>query len=180
MWNGISRTGDRGAGVEHALWVLAAALVPIYATWWAWFGGVSFGPRFFVVAAIPAAMATADVVCRSDRSLLRSAVAVLSVVLTSWVCISGAIFGVTSTAFDWCAAGGGFTNNVLCLYTPEYSGLWAPLWAADPVGMRDVLFVAVICAFVAPTVWQLTSPCVPVLRAHGQRLRTHLRGRWTV
>jgi hypothetical protein len=166
--------------LRHALWVVAAVLVPLYATWWAWFGGIAFGPRFFTVAVVPAALATADLVCRADRGLLRSVVAIGSVCLACWVAVAGAVFGVTSTAFDRCAAGGGFTNLSLCLYTPEYSGLWAPLWAADPVGARDVVFAAVMCAFVAPTLWQLAAPCAAPLRVRARQVRAHLGGRWTV
>jgi hypothetical protein len=180
IWAGATRQGDRVTGVEHALWVLGVALIPIYSMWWAWDGGVGFGPRFFTILVVPAAMATASLVEKPNRSILRSAVAALSVVLSLWVAVSGSVFGITTTAFDWCASGGGFDNFVLCLYTPEYSNLWAPIWAADPVGARDGLFALTMCAFVAPTLWMLIAPCVAPIRDQVQRLRGHLRGRWSM
>jgi hypothetical protein len=180
IWNSATRTFDGVTSVERALWTVAVALVPIYSMWWAWFGGSSFGPRFFTIAVVPAAMATSSLVCRTDRGVLRSTVAALSVVLSLWVVVSGAVFGVTTTAFDWCASGGGFNNFVVCLYTPEYSGLWAPIWAADPVGFRDAVFALVMCVFVAPTLWLILAPCVAPIGGDASRLRRHLRGRWSI
>lgn len=180
LWNGVTTGSSSVTRAEHALWMLALPLVPIYAMWWAWFGGVSFGPRFFMIAVVPAAMATSSLLCRTDRSLLRSIIGALTVVMSSWVAIAGAIFGVTTTAFDWCASGGGFDKLVLCLYTPEYSGLWAPIWAADPVGSRDLLFAATICVFVAPTVWMYLAPTMQPFLALMHRLRAHLGGRWSI
>jgi hypothetical protein len=180
IWNGVTRELNRVTGVEHALWALGIALVPIYSMWWAWDGGVSFGPRFFTILVVPAAIATASFISRTNRSVLRSAVAAVGVVLSLWVVVSGAVFGVTTTAFDWCASGGGFDNFVLCLYTPEYSSLWAPIWAADPVGARDAVFAITMCVFVAPTLWKLVAPCAPPTRAQVHRLRAHLRGRWSI
>jgi hypothetical protein len=68
----------------------------------------------------------------------------------------------------------------VCLYTPEYSGLWAPIWAADPVGFRDAVFAMVMCVFVAPTLWLILAPCVAPIGGDASRLRRHLRGRWSV
>ena len=180
LWNGVTTASGPIARAEHALWALLVTLVPIYATWWAWFGGVSFGPRFFMIGVVPAAMATSSLLCRTDRSVLRSVVGASSVVLSSWVAISGAVFGVTTTAFQWCASGGGFNNFALCLYTPEYSGLWAPIWAADPAGSRDLLFALTVCVFVAPTLWPFLSPTIFPFRRQTHRLRTHLVGRWSL
>lgn len=178
VWNGISRDRSLAGRAEEALWVLSIALVPVYSMWWAWYGGVSFGPRFFIIAVVPAAMATSSLVCRPDRGLLRSAVALLSVLLSGWVAVSGAVFGVTDRAFDWCASGGGFNNFVLCLYTPEYSALWAPVWIGAQVGRRGVLFAVVIVVLIAPTLAAIVRPCGAPLLERMRRLRAHVGGEW--
>src|SRR5205085_1593251 len=51
----------RDALVRHRRTVVpmllaVAGLVLVYAKWWAWYGGISWGPRFFVFAAIPASL----------------------------------------------------------------------------------------------------------------------------
>ncbi len=178
VWNGPTRSTDAVGRAERALWVAGVVLIPIYATWWAWFGGLSFGPRFFMLLAAPGALAGAAVVCDESRSLARSAVAAVAVTLSAWVAVGGAVFGVTSAAFDRCVAGGTFQNFALCLYTPEYSGLWNPIWAADPIGLRDLYLVAVMAAAVMPTMWAIAAPCRAPLADGFGRLRRHLGGEW--
>lgn len=180
IWNGISRPSDRTATPEYALWVVVLALVPLYSMWWAWFGGVSFGPRFFTIAVVPAAMATASLATRRDRTFLRSVVGAVSVLVGLWVAIAGAVFGVTTEAFDWCASGGGFNNFAVCLYTPEYSGLWAPIWIDAHIGLRDGLFAVTMALVVAPTIWVLVHPCIPTASRSLSAARKHIRGPWKV
>jgi hypothetical protein len=180
MWNGVSRPSERTSTPEYALWFVVLALLPIYATWWAWFGGVSFGPRFFTIAVVPAAMATASLATRPDRSVLRSVVAAASVLMSLWVAVAGVVFGVTAAAFDWCASGGGFNNFAMCLYTPEYSSLWAPIWIDDHIGLRDCLFVVTMVVLVCPTIWVLVHPCIEAARRSFGSLRAHMGGPWRI
>lgn len=123
-------------------------------------------------------MATASLATRAERSTLRSLVGTASVLLSLWVALAGAVFGVTAAAFDWCAAGGGFNNFVLCLYTPEYSGLWAPIWIDAPVGTRDVVFALAMALVVAPTLWAFLAPCVRTTTRMLHCARRHLSGPW--
>lgn len=180
LWNGPSRSKDRVGGAERVLWVACAGLVPVYATWWAWYGGTGFGPRFFLLVVVPAAMAGASVVTDESRSVARSLVALAALSASLWVAAVGAVFNITTTAFDTCASGGGFTNHALCIYTPEYSGIWAPLWAADPVGLRDVAFLGALVLVTVPTVIALLLPCRAPMRRAVEQARASLRGPWRV
>ena len=48
--------------------VFTAGLVVVYARWWAWYGGVNWGPRFFVVAILPASVILATRVHHAGAS----------------------------------------------------------------------------------------------------------------
>lgn len=180
LWNAPMRGGGPVVRAERSLWAAVIVLLPIYGTWWAWYGGVSFGPRFFMLAVVPAAMATSAVVCSAHRSTARSLVCLATVLVSLWVAFAGAVFGVTTTAFDWCASGGGFNNEALCLYTPEYSGLWAPIWTGEAVGLRDALFLLALICCLVPTLLSLAvipwrSARSAIVRANG-----HLRESWSL
>lgn len=180
LWNGPMRGSDRLVLVNRSLWCAVVLLVPLYGTWWAWYGGVSFGPRFFMLAVVPAAMAAAAVVSDPTFSPVRQAVCFTATAWSLWVAVAGAVFNVTTTAFNKCVAGGGFQNEALCLYTPEYSGLWAPLWASDPVGVRDGVFVVALVLVVAPTLLALAVSLEPAARHRLRNATEHLRGDWSV
>lgn len=180
LWNGPMRGSDLLVSASRSLWCAVVVLVPLYGTWWAWYGGVSFGPRFFMLAVVPAAMAAAAVVSDPTCSVVRQAVCFAATIWSFWIAVAGAVFHVTSTAFDHCVAGGGFQNEALCLYTPEYSGLWAPLWARDPVGLRDGVFVAALVLVVGPTLVALAVSLTPAVRRRLRSVARHLRGEWSV
>lgn len=179
-WLGPSRRRDELTRVEHLLWLSVVVLIPVYAKWWAWYGGVSFGPRFFMIAIVPTAMGCASAITDTQRSTLRSLVILVAIFMSVWVAATGAIYGVTTTAFDACVSGGTFANEALCLYTPEYSGLWAPIWARDPTSVRDVIFVIALVLFVAPTVCVVVAPTIEPLKSMRDRGLRHLRQPWNV
>lgn len=102
-----------------------------------------------MIGVIPAAMATARRLGppHAVRSVGRTVVMLATLIGTAWVAVTGVVWGLTDTAFSVCTANG-FAREHLCWYTPEYSSLFVPLWAADPVGLREVLAIAVIGAVV--------------------------------
>ena len=64
---------------EHAyavglMLLVVCGLVLVYARWWAWYGGISCGPRFFVFARFPRPCSSPCVSCTppSSASLTRS------------------------------------------------------------------------------------------------------------
>ena len=137
------------AGGFFVLWVaFLAGLVAIYAKWWAWFGGLFWGPRFFVVASLPASLAIAMWLARA-RELTPGRRVLLFTVLTlsAWVAIDGAVFG-----FAGLGACRDPNNEWLCLYVPEFSALWRPFveWtrpSANRVGVA--VYVVVVYVWLA-------------------------------
>jgi len=52
----------------HRLWLwFLAGMILVYASWWAWFGGWFWGPRFFLFACFPASLAIAVRLQQVDR-----------------------------------------------------------------------------------------------------------------
>ena len=102
----------------------AAGLVLVYAKWWSWYGGVFWGPRFFIFCSIPACLALASVLSREDRNPLLGLLLLLVLAQSLWLGLNGVVFG--HTGLDQC-----FENNFalehLCWYVPEFSVLWRPL-----------------------------------------------------
>jgi hypothetical protein len=175
---GPSPPTDEVARVERALWAATLVLIPLYAKWWAWYAGVTFGPRFFMVGAVPLAMAAAAALERTGRSTVRSAVLSAAIVVSAWVAIAGAVFGVTAHAFDTCVGDASFLLEPLCWYTPEYSGLWIPLWKPGPVGRRDVVFILLVAAAVLPTLSAAAAPLRAPARLTYARAIASLRRPW--
>ena len=106
------------------LWFLyLAGLVLVYGSWWAWYGGFAWGPRFLVFASLPASLLLAAQVRRPPRRLLALTVVVAALVLSVWVGIDGQVFG--RFAQDPCSANH-YSLESLCWYVPEFSVLWTP------------------------------------------------------
>ncbi len=104
--------------------LFTAGLVLIYAKWWAWYGGVAWGPRFFVFAAIPASVLLAARIWRAGRSPSADAVTLVVLALSAWVGCAGAI--ADWQALSVCSAGH-YQNEQLCWFTPDFSPLWQPV-----------------------------------------------------
>ena len=154
---------------RYWVWFLAG-LVIAYARWWAWYGGYSWGPRFFLFASFPASLATAVYVHRA-RSLSGMAAAATLAVLTlsTWVAIDG-------VAFKQAQLGICLENNYalefLCWYAPEFSALWRPFvaWTA-PASDAWVMAVFCLLAYAAVSAPLLASLVVAGHCAWGTALR---------
>jgi hypothetical protein len=104
--------------------LFVGGLVLIYAKWWAWYGGLSWGPRFFVFAAVPASILLAVRLRRPDEQRVWGNLFTLLVLLLSgWVGVAGATADLST--LDFCVRDHGALES-LCWYTPEYSPLWHP------------------------------------------------------
>jgi hypothetical protein len=134
--------------------LFTAGLILSYARWWAWYGGLSWGPRFFLFAAIPASVLLAARIWRAGRSPSADAITLGVLVLSAWVGCAGAIAD-RQQALSVCAAGN-FQNEQLCWFTPDFSPLWQPvrqfphLTAATTV--VALYCAAVFCYLAAPLV----------------------------
>jgi hypothetical protein len=132
---------------SYSLWLgFLAGLILIYSKWWAWFGGWTWGPRFFLIAAIPASCAIAVALHAYDdlgRGLRFALFAILT--LSAWVAIDGVVFhlyGLNLCLDDTFAS--------LCWYVPEFSPLWRPFVEFTPPTIDRA---AVGLYFVAIYVW---------------------------
>ena len=106
------------------LWVLyLAGMVLVYGSWWAWYGGFTWGPRFLTFASLPAALLLAAQVRRPPRALLALTAVLAALLLSVWVGIDGQAFGRFAQAT--CNANH-YALESFCWYVPEFSVLWTP------------------------------------------------------
>jgi hypothetical protein len=104
--------------------LFVAGLVVVYAKWWAWYGGLSWGPRFFVFAAIPASVLIAVRTLERAGSALGEAFTLLVLSLSAWVGVVGLL---ANTAAAATCSENQYALESFCWYVPEYSSLWQPL-----------------------------------------------------
>ena len=135
----------------RARWLLllmlffVAGLVLIYAKWWAWYGGLSWGPRFFVFAAVPASIFLAARLRRPEElGFWDNALTLLVLVLSAWVGLAGAVADLST--LDFCVRNHAALES-LCWYTPEFSPLWHPLVDFPQLTWKTGV-VAAYCALV--------------------------------
>jgi hypothetical protein len=153
--------------------LFTAGLVLVYAKWWAWYGGLAWGPRFFVFAAIPASVLLAARIWRAGRSPSADAVTLGVLVLSAWVGCAGAI-NDRQQALAICSANHN-QNEQLCWFTPDYSPLWQPV-RQFPHLTASTMVVALYCGVVfcylaAPlAVGLLRSVHLPKSWAEGWRI----------
>jgi hypothetical protein len=142
--------------------LVVAGLVLVYAKWWAWYGGSTWGPRFFVFAALPASMLIAARIERvvtwpSDLYVL------LVLALTCWVAYAGATADFTRT--ELCTRNH-YALESMCWFEPTHSGLWWAVLHPPPLTWQR----AVLAAWCAATFVTLALPLVRS-RLAGMRMR---------
>jgi hypothetical protein len=125
----------------HRLWLLfVVGLILVYASWWAWYGGWFWGPRFLLFASIPASLALAVWLRKADASLWMRLAALLVLTLSCWVGLNGAVFGDAALApvclYD------DFAREAYCHYIPEFSVLWHPFVVAGQLGVGPAFYLA--------------------------------------
>jgi hypothetical protein len=116
--------------------VVVIGMVAVYCRWWAWYGGVFYGPRFFLFASIPAALALAARLVISPGPVVAVAVSVLALALSLWVGFTSVVAAPTP---DVCIRDD-FALEHLCWYTPEFSPLWRPLIDWPTLSLEATLY----------------------------------------
>jgi hypothetical protein len=122
-----SRTRRATAAIRPILipmLLTVVGLVLVYAKWWAWYGGVSWGPRFFLFAALPASLLIAACTSYSEPSVARRLLALGVLSLSAWVGVTGATTDYSELAF---CASNHYALESLCWYVPDFSSLWWPI-----------------------------------------------------
>ena len=147
------------ARLQSALLIFVAGMVVAYAKWWAWYGGFFWGPRFFLLASVPASLALAFQLQDTDRSLSKNVLVLGVLLLSAWVGIEGAIFG--QDGLERIGAVNNYALESLVWYVPEFSPLWYPLVAHHRLLRRDMIIVGystVVTAWLAaPLLKQLAG-----------------------
>jgi hypothetical protein len=107
----------------YLLWILfLAGLVLAYASWWSWYGGDYWGPRFFVFGILPASLALA-VALTFPRGLLYNFATLAVLALAIWI---GADSLVLGSYFPPECFIGYYQYAYVCHFTAEFSQLWYP------------------------------------------------------
>jgi hypothetical protein len=127
-------------------------LVLVYAKWWAWYGGFFWGPRFFLIASVPASLAIAVNLGQARQLSIQRAIVVFVVLAWSvWVAIDGALFD--QSQLEICLQNN-YALELLCWYVPEFSVLWHPFVVSTSVSFWQVI-IALFCLLACVS---LTAP----------------------
>jgi len=153
--------------LQGALLTFVAGMVLAYAKWWAWYGGFFWGPRFFLLASVPASLALALQLQEPDRPVSKNVLLLGVLVLSAWVGIEGAIFG--QDGLERIGAVNNYALESLVWYVPEFSPLWYPLIAHRRVLRRDMFIVGYN---VVVTAWLIAPVLEQLVRKLNVRLRS--------
>ena len=144
------------------LWlVFLAGLVLVYAKWWAWYGGTFWGPRFFLFASLPAALAMTAWSSLPFRSWPAELAGLVAVAWSFWVGVNGLVYGLW--AIETCTADQ-FALELLCWYVPEFSPLFRPL--VVPKSLSGIEW-AVVSYAVLVYVYSMSSRVVYLTKRNG-------------
>jgi hypothetical protein len=121
-----------------------AGLVLIYASWWAWYGGIGWGPRFFAFAAIPASVMVAAGISRAGKSAAADLLTLGVLALSAWVGLAGALTDL-NVGLAVCRDGN-YANEAYCWFAPDYSSLWQPIRQFPVLTTGEWVLGAFLCA----------------------------------
>ena len=131
--------------LHRLLLLFVAGMVVFYAKWSGWYGGWFWGPRYFLLASVPASLGIALCLRERNPSMTKQSLVLGVLLLSAWVGIDGAVFGLDRLS------GIGTANNYalesLTWYVPEFSPLWYPFIEHRHLAARDLVVVA-YCAIV--------------------------------
>lgn len=161
-------SGPAGAGVRSVwlLWtVFVAGLVLVYASWWSWYGGMYWGPRFFLFAILPAGLALA--VCqRSERARAWTHLATLAAVaLSVWGAANSLVYGQLRPLICY---QDNWRLEALCHFTPEFSPLWVPIMESAALTRTQLCTLAY---YALVLLWLVGPPLGRIVRRTGVEVR---------
>ncbi|BCJ77951.1 hypothetical protein CS0771_74950 [Catellatospora sp. IY07-71] len=177
---------DGPAGIDlariHRLWLLfIGGLVVVYAPWWAWYAGMSWGPRFFLAGILPAALVLALRLGHRQAGLGANLLTLAVLLLSVWI-------GLNSLFWHelWPTACFNTPQSVeaLCWYSPEYSSLWYPLvsWQFAHLTATQWISVAYSAAVLAwlgtPLLRRIAAQLAAAWRDHLAPRLTRAAWRW--
>ena len=150
----------RGKGNSRELlncWLLfVAGMILVYAKWWSWYGGWSFGPRFFLFAGFPSALLMLNAIHEAPQNSWRQNLLVVFIIF--WQCYVGFCavhYGMDGIQF---LKDDHFAYESFNHYIPEFTVLFNS-WRTLPRAL-PACSLAVFHLLVAGTV---TAPIFPIL-----------------
>jgi hypothetical protein len=151
------------------LWLLyLAGMLLVYGSWWAWYGGFTWGPRFLIFASLPASLLLAAQLRRPPRSFLTCTLVLAALVLSLWVGIDGQVFGRFAQAP--CQANH-YYLEAFCWYVPEFSVLSTPFVFGGQLWLPHYILIAYAVGVTAYTAY-------PLLRQWAVSVRSDLGLAW--
>jgi hypothetical protein len=150
------------------LWsFIVLGLIMAYASWWSWYGGWYWGPRFFLFASVPASWILTKLIHADRKSLLLSTVTLCLVTFSMWVGVNGVVF--QQKTLDVCAADN-YALESLCWYVPEFSPLLRPFITHDSLQLTDwltlILFAVIWLYLIIPLVIDLFQQLKTAYQTH--------------
>lgn len=135
------------------LLIFVFGLILVYAKWWSWYGGFFWGPRFFLIACVPASLLLAYGVCLVNLSFKIRSILLISIVWSFWVSTQGFLFSVRDLTIC-------LENNAalqfLCWYTPEFSPLFRQWIVGFPkINQFQILYFCWGAISIAFSIWWL-------------------------
>src|SRR5262249_24370475 len=105
----------------------------VYSRWTSWEGATYWGPRFFLIASIPACYLLAIRLGNREAGLGGKLLTLGLLVASAWVGLNGMIFHIKTLPDEFCAQ----FEHVLCLYVLEFSPLWQPFLKPSPLTANE-------------------------------------------
>lgn len=155
-----ARLSALGVEVVTGWVVVVGVLVVLYAAWWGWDGGFFWGPRFFILACLPAALALAALLATPPHRPVACGVLLALVALTTYVAINGAALQSRQT-FLFCQSHAVALPD-LCSDVPEFSPLWRPFLDVLHPTVAQWLFVT----WASVVAIRVAGPTLSSLRRH--------------
>ncbi len=119
----LSQAG-RELRASYVLWMICVVgLIVVYAKWWGWYGGIFWGPRFFLLVSVPASFALALRLRYRASSGWGELATLVALIWSFWVGINGSVFFLDH--LEICRADR-YALESLCWHVPEFSALLRP------------------------------------------------------
>jgi hypothetical protein len=142
----------------YVLWLsFLVGMILVYARWWSWYGGLYWGPRFFLFASIPASLALAIRVHDRETTWWVNLVTCLVLCLSTWVGICAALF--QGSAYISTCTAHQYALEAFCHYVPEFSVLWHPFVVHPHLDQKLYLLylLIVFVYFLVPLLYTLSQ-----------------------
>ncbi len=160
----------------YLLWIsFIIGLVLVYSPWWAWDGGWTWGPRFFLFASIPASFVLTVRLRKPSASFFANLLTLLVLGYSLYVGLNGAMTDIWQGDLAGICGANNYALGYLCNYHPLYSVLWRPfvVHTFRIMVLQYLTFVlyslSIVTYLAAPVVWVMAKQALVILREVQQR-----------